>query len=651
MEWFVGTYSSMATNRNPSAPAQGPKSKPASDATDKTTSYSPASALEENQIQDLSPPLATVMVSKFMEYPASKDKKHMASAQLDMQLEVRTDDDFQSRLWCNSTFFLTLPDSPFKRELATTVYYSLLMKPSHCIPDGNGVLSRWARDWITCDMRRDRRYEDHTAKELVWAVRTLYNKNGTVKNEGRSGQVAGPLYGPGENDTLIFISKIMTKAPFAGKGLLKHVVDLLFQGITHTHLPDRCRISGPVCWVLEPGFITDESGEAVWPKLHNETDDERCRRVIAILKDKIYPKVGFSIYRTDVIGGKHTVHDYLGRRVYAHPPESGAVVGRIEDLNSQCSNPTAAVNKATGKDKSRSRSKPTSEHHASSLSKFAAQERRRLIHRQTASTSLRTPNRLHHSAFLRPANKSLEKSNRHEQASQHRDSQLARNVPRSSLDGWNEDDENSYEVVHAFSTLSNSIRDAHSRLSDHDWKWLYQSIMQLDELGTPTMVPSTSTPGFRARVVLHLFHRKMGVIPDGKKRLQLLEQLAQLDATPRPPSRSPARPAPPTQANAHFVVVKHDSPSIKREDSDDGKPVSTKPAQASRGDRKHKLKVEEDEDSQDNEEDKRQARKCKKLDQKPFATQRRLRSNHNPEVKIATEWAEKGIGSVWHIAK
>lgn len=549
----------------------------------------------------MSPPFATVkIVGKTITFPMEKDKKHMVDARLNMQLDIRSDANFESRLCCESTFFLSFPGTNAKEELTATVFYSLFNKPSHCLSDANNALDKWCEDWINGKLQ-SLRYKSDVVKEHVWALRSLYNKDGSVKESGKSkrGKAVEVLYGPQHNDTLLFISKIITEEPFAGKGLLKYVIELLFQGITHIQLPDCCRISGPVCWVLEPGFIRDENSNAVWPRIGNESEDERFYRVTQILETKVYPKVGFDVYRTDAAGGKDTLHSYMGRRVFAHLPVEGAVVGKIEPLDSR---------------------------HAGLASRSAEAA---AGHKSLSNTPAVPV------AGLRANEAAISHSmDRHAGLDNFDDQELQDNHPR---------------VLQASSTLWTGIRRVYKLLSSRDWKWLFQSILDFDQYGSSPAISSASPPAAEAQETFALFRSELSIMPDGETRQKLLTKIAGLDAmrSPTPTRAAPvasAQAKPPRDSTNGGSGLAQTKVSVKNEAESTAKKDWSKSNNDATPDRKRRNREDDDGDYEDSE---TPVQKRNKHDHTPATAQRHLRSNSRANVDVTQKWGTSDL-SVWH---
>lgn len=258
--------------------------------------------------------------------------EHLVTSSLHMMVEVHQDPDSKTRLLAEANTFITLSDGSVLVEPVSKVYFSIFSgKPSQCFPGDDKAYTKWLQEWHTARLT-DARLDNGATREHVYAIRCLYNKDGTLMGPAKK-----VLAGPHENDTLIYISKIITEPKFAGKKLLKPMLDLLYKTVTHKDLSDLCQISGPICWTLEPGFIISDENEKMWPMLEGEEDCDRCYRVSQILKNKVYPKVGYTVYREDakVPGQPHYTHCYMGRRVYAHPGQGGALTCEIEPLPSE----------------------------------------------------------------------------------------------------------------------------------------------------------------------------------------------------------------------------------------------------------------------------------------------------------------------------
>lgn len=252
---------------------------------------------------------------------------------LHMSVEVHQDPDSETRLLAEANTFITVSDMSEIVESVSKVYFSIFSgKPSQCFPGVDQARTKWLQEWHTARLTDARLKTSGATREHVLAIRCLYNKDGTLMGPGKK-----VLAGPHENDTLIYISKIVTEPRFAGKGLLKPMLDLLYQSVTHKDLSPLCQISGPICWILEPGFIISDENEKMWPLLPGEEECDRCYRVAQTLKTKVYPKVGYTVYRDDVKvpGIAHYTHTYMGRRLYAHPRQDGAVTCELEPLPSE----------------------------------------------------------------------------------------------------------------------------------------------------------------------------------------------------------------------------------------------------------------------------------------------------------------------------
>lgn len=260
--------------------------------------------------------------------------EQIVASSLHMIVEVNQDPDSETRLLAEANTFITVSeDGSAVLEPLSRVYFSIFSgKPSQCFPGDDKSRTKWLQEWHTARLTDARLSNNGATREHVYAIRCLYNKDGTLLGPGKK-----VLAGPHENDTLIYISKIITAPKFAGKRLLKPMLDLLYKAVTHKHLSPLCQISGPICWILEPGFIISEENEKMWPMLDGEEDCDRCYRVTQILKTKVYPKVGYTVYRDDakVPGQSYYTHTYMGRRVYAHPRQDGALTCEIEPLPSE----------------------------------------------------------------------------------------------------------------------------------------------------------------------------------------------------------------------------------------------------------------------------------------------------------------------------
>lgn len=285
---------------------------------------------------DNASPQVAVNLFKTIPYKMDKAKdSEPIEVTLQMRLLVSADEDFETRHLCEGTFTLFLPNGShgFEAKVVSTVCFSLFTgRPSECLTGINGNLATWAEEWHKGPLQ----LKKYTIleKEVVYAVRALYDRKGFVK-VGEKGR--NFIIGPHETDTLVFISKIETGINFAGKGLLKHILDMVFLSLTHKDLPDGQRIHGPVCCILEPGFIVSNENEQHWPKRHNETEEERCHRVVRTLTKDVYPKVKFELYRSNLKEGSGFFHSYLGRRVraYPHSPGGETNTGSYEPLTSR----------------------------------------------------------------------------------------------------------------------------------------------------------------------------------------------------------------------------------------------------------------------------------------------------------------------------
>ncbi|KAJ4387406.1 hypothetical protein N0V93_007998 [Gnomoniopsis smithogilvyi] len=250
---------------------------------------------------------------------------------LHMTLKIANDEHFQTRLICEAQTYLTLVDGSVQHQLVSTVYFSIFSgKPSLSFPGDENMWDQWLKEWHTCSLKDEPYKSAVPDKELVWAVRALYNKDGSLL--GRS--IKTIYAGPQKDDTLIYISKIFTEQAFSGKGLLRPTLDLLYRAVTHKDLARLCPISGPVCWMLEPGFINTDENEKMWPKLPGEDDWARMNRVTRILINKVYPKVHYEVYREEFASGPTRRHTYMGRRLMVHPASEGSATGTVIALDS-----------------------------------------------------------------------------------------------------------------------------------------------------------------------------------------------------------------------------------------------------------------------------------------------------------------------------
>lgn len=259
--------------------------------------------------------------------------ERLVASSLHMIVEVHQDPESETRLLAEANTFITVSDWSAVVEPVSRVYFSIFSgKPSQCFPGDDQARTKWLQEWHTARLTDARLNTSGATREHVYAIRCLYNKDGTLLGPGKK-----VLAGPHEDDTLIYISKIVTEPKFAGKKLLKPMLDLLYKSVTHKDLSPLCQISGPICWTLEPGFIISEDSEKIWPMLDGEEDCDRCYRVTQTLKTKVYPKVGYTVYRDDtkVPGIAHYTHTYMGRRLYAHPHQDGALTCEIEPLPSE----------------------------------------------------------------------------------------------------------------------------------------------------------------------------------------------------------------------------------------------------------------------------------------------------------------------------
>lgn len=259
------------------------------------------------------------------------EKPVLVDGSLSMLLKVQQDEDFQTRLLCKAETYLTLADESIQNQLASTIEFSIFSgKPSQSFPVGQDMMAQWLKEWHTCSMTKEPYKFEPAIKEHVWAVRALFKQTGAPVGPDLQKMYAGPHNG----DTLIYISKIITELEFAGKGLLRPTLDLLYEATTHRDLARLCTITGPVCWVLEPGFINTEANEKAWPKLPGEDDWMRSHRVSQTLLRKVYPKVNYTVYRED-FGNISNKHSYMGRRFMVQPPEPGSDTGKMEPLASE----------------------------------------------------------------------------------------------------------------------------------------------------------------------------------------------------------------------------------------------------------------------------------------------------------------------------
>ncbi|KAJ4420903.1 hypothetical protein N0V82_004083 [Gnomoniopsis sp. IMI 355080] len=248
---------------------------------------------------------------------------------LHMALQVSQDKNFKTRLVCEAKTYLGIVDGAGQSQLVSTVNFSIFSgKPSKTFrfSDDKRMLSQWLGEWHHCSLRQEPYRSSAPDKEHVWAVRALYGVDGSP-NRPDSKQQAGPR----ETDTLCYISKIVTEEAFAGKKLLSPMMDLLYRIVPHVHLADFCPITGPVCWVLEPGFIDTEENRNMWPKLNGEDEYDYFERVTQVLLEKVYPKIGFEVCRKDFKTGDRC-HTYMCRRVYVHRQPGHWVASEIGAL-------------------------------------------------------------------------------------------------------------------------------------------------------------------------------------------------------------------------------------------------------------------------------------------------------------------------------
>lgn len=268
--------------------------------------------------------------SVFLEVQGPNATVVLVEGWLHMVVHVQRDPKSETRLLATARTYIVVGDGSNTYGLASTVHFSIFSgKPSHCFP---GDDTKWLQEWHTARLTDARLKDDGATREHVYAIRSLYKKDGALLDPGKK-----MLAGPHDSDTLIYISKIITEPKFAGKKLLKPMLDMLYSAVTHKRLAGLCQISGPVCWILEPGFINSDENDKMWPKLDGENDYARCDRVTRILKTKVYPSVGFTIYREDakIPGQPDWSHTYMGRRVYAHPLQDGSCHCEIEPLPSE----------------------------------------------------------------------------------------------------------------------------------------------------------------------------------------------------------------------------------------------------------------------------------------------------------------------------
>lgn len=271
--------------------------------------------------------------SIFFEKKGPNTTPVLVESRLHTVVEVHQDHEAETRLLAVARTYITIADGSLVTELVSTVHFSIFSgKPSHCFPGDDKARTKWLQEWHTARLTDPRLKDDGATREHVFAIRSLYKKDGALLDPGKK-----MLAGPHDSDTLIYISKIITEPKFAGKKLLKPMLDMLYKAVTHKNLSRRCKISGPVCWILEPGFINSEQNDEMWPKLDGEDEYARSDRVTRILKTKVYPKVGYTIYREDakIPGQPDWAHTYMGRRVYAHPRPDGSSTCAIKPLPSE----------------------------------------------------------------------------------------------------------------------------------------------------------------------------------------------------------------------------------------------------------------------------------------------------------------------------
>lgn len=193
-----------------------------------------------------------------------------------------------------------------------------LLKPSTFEPHRDK--RAWIDQWLA---GRAASFEAGPA-EMMYALRALYKRDGSARPKGVQAR------GLDHTDDLVFVQKIYilqhdpaTGLEFAGKGLLKHALNLFHSCLTTpdtTTLPSSFRMTGAVTLFLEPGLIDDDEESSMWDGLRPKTDNPTEAQLLAFYQsvtaklEQIYtrPSIGFDVRVRDFeISREH--HTVLAR--------------------------------------------------------------------------------------------------------------------------------------------------------------------------------------------------------------------------------------------------------------------------------------------------------------------------------------------------